>query len=343
MQPLAVKYRPKTLNDVVGQEAIKIILHEQIRTGTFKHGYLFTGPAGCGKTTVARIFADLINDGKGNPYEIDAASNNGVDDIREIRENAARKSLDSPYKVYIIDECHMLSTGAWNAFLKTLEEAPMGTVFVLCTTNPEKIPPTIMSRVQRYDFSKLPFDKIVDQLHKIIDLENAEFVEQIKANDDALNYIAKLAQGGMRDAITMLDKCISYSLDVNIDNVLSTLGQGSFHSMFDLVEAVTTYNITVCMEIIEELYDNGVDLKQYIKNFQYFIIDVCKAKMFNNFDYTNFPDDQYFRAHIHATDFNVMVGLLEMVRQLNSSIKWESSPKEIIQTALLLACVNQTV
>ena len=172
---LAVKYRPRTFDDVVEQEAIKVILSEQIKTNSFKHAYLFCGPAGCGKTTAARIFANDLNKGLGNPIEVDAASNSGVDNVREIIENAKRKSLDSDYKVYIIDECHALSNGAWQAFLKLLEEPPKGTIFIMCTTDPQKIPATILSRVQRYDFSKIPTDSIAARLVHI--LENEGYCE----------------------------------------------------------------------------------------------------------------------------------------------------------------------
>ena len=168
---LAVKYRPKTFDDVVEQEAIKDILTEQIETNSFKHAYLFCGPAGCGKTTAARIFANDLNKGKGNPIEVDAASNNGVDNIREIIDNAKRKSLDSEYKIYIIDEVHMLSIGAFNAMLKLLEEPPAGTIFIMCTTDPQKIPATILSRVQRYDFSKISTDSITARLVHILENE----------------------------------------------------------------------------------------------------------------------------------------------------------------------------
>ena len=154
-QSLAVKYRPQSFDDMTEQGAIKSILTNQINTKTFKHGYLFTGPAGTGKTTSARIFADMINDKKGNPIEIDAASNSGVDNIRNIIDDAKRKPLDAEYKVFIIDECHSLSSGAWQALLKTLEEPPKFSIFILCTTDPQKIPNTILSRVQRYNFQKI--------------------------------------------------------------------------------------------------------------------------------------------------------------------------------------------
>ena len=168
---LAVKYRPKNWEDMTEQEYIKIILENQIKTNTIKNAYLFCGPAGCGKTTSARIFAKEINEGNGTPIEIDAASNNGVDQIRTIIDDAKYKPLETKHKVFIMDECHMLSTGAWNAMLKLLEEPPKTTIFILCTTDPQKIPATILSRVQRYDFQKISYDGIVNRLVYILEQE----------------------------------------------------------------------------------------------------------------------------------------------------------------------------
>lgn len=168
---LAVKYRPQTFDDMTEQKSIKDILENQIKSKTFQHGYLFTGPAGTGKTTSARIFASMINDGKGTPIEVDAASNSGVDNIRQIIDDAKKHPLDAEYKIYIVDECHSLSNGAWQALLKTLEEPPKFTIFILCTTNPEKIPDTILSRVQRYQFQKISDEGIYERLKAICENE----------------------------------------------------------------------------------------------------------------------------------------------------------------------------
>ena len=168
---LSVKYRPTDFSSLTEQSAIKDILENQIKTKTFQHGYLFTGPSGTGKTTSARIFASMINDGKGNPIEVDAASNSGVDNIRQIIEDAKRKPLDAEYKIFIVDECHSLSDSSWQALLKTLEEPPKFTIFIFCTTNPEKIPPTILSRVQRYNFQKISNEGIVKRLEYICEME----------------------------------------------------------------------------------------------------------------------------------------------------------------------------
>ena len=169
---LAVKYRPKTFDDVTEQTSIKIILEQQLEYGETKNAYLFVGGAGTGKTTTARIFANEINKGIGVPVELDAASNSSVEDVRSIIQQAKTKSLDSEYKVFIIDECHSLSNTAWQAFLKLIEEPPAKSIFIFCTTNPEKIPKTILSRVQRYDFKRISHKGIVDRLRYIIEQEN---------------------------------------------------------------------------------------------------------------------------------------------------------------------------
>lgn len=169
---LAIKYRPATWEDVTEQASTTTILQQQLRSGEVKNAYLFCGPAGCGKTTCARIFANEINKGEGNPIELDAASNNGVEDVREIIQQAKTKSLDSEYKIFIIDECHALSNSAWQAMLKIIEEPPAKSIFIFCTTNPERIPKTILSRVQRYDFNRISTEGIVNRLKYILDEEN---------------------------------------------------------------------------------------------------------------------------------------------------------------------------
>lgn len=170
-EALAVKYRPNNWNDVCEQYSVRIILQQQLETNSFQHAYLFCGSSGTGKTTCARIFADEINNHEGTPIELDAASNSGVEDVRNIIQQAKTKSLDSEYKVFIVDECHSLSNTAWQAFLKLIEEPPAKSIFIFCTTNPEKIPKTILSRVQRYTFNRISQDGIVTRLISILENE----------------------------------------------------------------------------------------------------------------------------------------------------------------------------
>lgn len=345
---LAIKYRPTTFSDVVEQEAIKIILQEQIRTGTFKNAYLFCGPAGCGKTTAARIFANDINGGKGSPIEIDAASNNGVDNVRNIIDNARRKSLDSEYKIYILDEAHMLSMGAWNALLKLLEEPPASSVFIMCTTDPTRIPATILSRVQRYDFSKISYDKIVQRLEYIcraegeeIDAEANHAVDVIGYDDTSLQYIAKLSDGGMRDAITMLDKCISLSYDVTIQNVVKALGTVDYNTHFDFLYHMNVKNVSLAISTIENVYNSGKDIKQFIKQFQYFLVDVCKYQLFKSFKFVNIPELPEYKQKMDDEPLEGCLQVLEWCRQVNADIKWEPNAKAMIEASMLVFLFTQ--
>ncbi len=348
MKALAIKYRPKTFDDVVEQGSVKQILQEQLRTKTHQNCYLFTGGAGTGKTTCARIFANDINEGKGNPIEIDAASNNGVDNVREIIEDAKFKALDAPYKVYIIDECHMLSTGAWNAMLKLIEEPPAQTVFIFCTTDPQKIPATIISRVQRYDFQRITHDSIVTRLKYILDMENEEILNNdgpdraITYDIEALGYIAKLADGGMRDAITLLDKCLSFSLDINVENVVQALGTVDYQVMFDLTNAIIDMESDKAVIIIEEAHRSGIDLKQFMKQYSYFILDAYKYYLLGDFEYLQIPST--YSDILDSWDDEIYVFLKELldeVIKLNADIKWEPNPKPLIEATIILLCQEE--
>lgn len=356
-QSLAVKYRPTSFNDMTEQSAIKDILENQIKTKTFQHGYLFTGPAGTGKTTSARIFANMINDGKGNPIEVDAASNSGVDNIRQIIEDAKRKPLDAEYKIFIVDECHSLSNGAWQALLKTLEEPPKFTIFIFCTTDPQKVPATILSRVQRYNFQKISNEGIVKRLNSIILEENREIIEDaggsqdasndiewakhegiscIDCDEDALEYIAKVSSGGMRDAITLLDKCLSLSHDVTLENVLKTIGSEDYTTFITFLSALESKVKVSAVRIVENVYNAGKDVKQFMKDFAKFILEVEKYALYKNFDYISLPNtlENELEQLIDDSLFDVM----DFVVSLNSKIKWENDPKTLIELSILLYC-----
>lgn len=356
-QSLAVKYRPTSFNDMTEQSAIKDILENQIKTKTFQHGYLFTGPAGTGKTTSARIFANMINDGKGNPIEVDAASNSGVDNIRQIIEDAKRKPLDAEYKIFIVDECHSLSNGAWQALLKTLEEPPKFTIFIFCTTDPQKVPATILSRVQRYNFQKISNEGIVKRLNGIILEENREIIEDaggsqdasndiewakhegiscIDCDEDALEYIAKVSSGGMRDAITLLDKCLSLSHDVTLENVLKTIGSEDYTTFITFLSALESKVKVSAVRIVENVYNSGKDVKQFMKDFAKFILEVEKYALYKNFDYISLPNtlENELEQLIDDSLFDVM----DFVVSLNSKIKWENEPKTLIELSILIYC-----
>lgn len=331
---LAVKYRPKTFNDLCEQKAIKDILSYQLETGTFQHAYLFTGPAGTGKTTSARIFANEINKGKGNPIEIDAASNSGVDNIRNVIEDSKRKPLDADYKIFIVDECHSLSNGAWQAMLKLLEEPPKFSIFILCTTDPQKIPATILSRVQRYQFNKISITGVMTRLQNILIWEN-ENDANITFDIESIQYIAKIANGGMRDAITMLDKCLSLSTDLTIEHVLEALGTESYDAFIELLEMLCVKNRS-CISIIDTVFNDGKDLKQFMKEFSKFILNVEKYLIFNNLDCTIIPST--YEKSLEVFDNDKVFEVMEFIIELNNLIKWEQDPLTVIQLRILSFC-----
>lgn len=343
-EALAVKYRPKVFEDMTEQSAIKDILMNQLETKTFQHGYLFTGPAGTGKTTSARIFANMINDGKGNPIEVDAASNSGVDNIRQIIEDAKRKPLDAEYKIFIVDECHSLSNGAWQALLKTLEEPPKFTIFIFCTTDPQKVPATILSRVQRYNFQKISNEGIVKRLEDICIRENSQDYNDPDFRDigdiirypEALEYIAKVCNGGMRDAITLLDKCLSLSHDLTLENVLKTIGAEDYNTFILFLTALQNKEKETAITTIENVYNAGKDVKQFMKDFAKFILEVEKYALYKNFDYISLSNtlENELEQLIDNTLFNVM----DFVVSLNSQIKWDSDPKTLIELSILIYC-----
>ena len=350
-QTLAVKYRPKAFEEVCGQRAIRVILEEQIHTKTHKNAYLFCGPAGCGKTTLARIFADGINEGKGNPIEIDAASNNGVEDVRNIIQQAGFQSLDSQYKVYILDECHMFSNGAWNAMLKLIEEPPAKTIFIFCTTDPQKIPSTILSRVQRYDFSRLPYDVVLKRLQAIMQMEIEEELglsdrdkvsnEMDRIETGALEYIAKLADGGMRDAITMLDKVLSYERRPTVKGVVDALSAVDYSVQIKLFSAIVDGKSDEALKTVEEVYYDGRDLKTFMRQFQLFVLDVYKYKIFGNGDYLQTPE-QFLKdiKSFDDVDDKFIAFVLKKVNELNMALKWDNQPKLLIECEVLQLCVD---
>ena len=332
---LSVRYRPESFDDLTEQIAIKDILENQIETKTFQHGYLFTGPSGTGKTTSARIFANMINDGKGNPIEVDAASNSGVDNIRQIIEDAKRKPLDAEYKIFIVDECHSLSSGAWQALLKTLEEPPKFTIFIFCTTNPEKIPATILSRVQRYNFQKISNEGIVDRLISIIQQENDAF-NNIHYDLDAIEYIAKVSSGGMRNAITLMDKCLSLSSNLTLENVLKTIGGEDYSTFITFLSALEEKEKEVSIKVVEDVYNAGKDVKQFMKDFSKFILEVGKYSLYKNFDYISLPNTLENELE-HLID-DSLFDIMDFVVSLNNQIKWENDPKTLIELSILIYC-----
>lgn len=337
METLATKYRPQHFEDVVCQDNVKKVLSNQLQTGEIKQAYLFCGSSGTGKTTSARIFANDVNEGKGKPIEIDGASNNGVDNIRSIIDDCRMKSLDSKYKVYIIDEVHMLSIGAFNALLKVLEEPPKGVIFILCTTDPHKIPATILSRLQRFDFKRIPQFEIVQRLKYILNEEG-----NTTYDIEALEYIAKLADGGMRDAIMKLDTVLGYTTNITLQAVLDCLGITNYEHLLKIVQGIINKQADEPIQIIDSIYRDGKDLKLFVKDLNKFVLDLCKLNITRNKELTMIPTD-IMRQCIHiATNTSKydLVDILDGVNNLLDKIKYEQNPKNLIESELIILCLK---
>lgn len=280
--------RPKSWNEVIGQPTVISILQRQVATKKWKNAYLFCGAHGCGKTTVARIFANAINGGSGFPIEIDGASNNGVDSIRAIINDAQQVSLECDFKVYIIDECHMITSAGWNAALKLIEEPPVGTVFIFCTTNPEKLPGTILSRVQRFDFKKVSSRDIANHLEYLIN-------EYVKCNyeKEALDVIASNADGHVRDAIQMLDMCYDYSNNITLENVSKVLSVPNASKMTDLIKALYYKQLDSVMSILNTFDNSAFNMQKFYDDLLNIVIDYAIAKKLETSNYSNIPQFIY--------------------------------------------------
>lgn len=332
MEALATKYRPTNFTDVIGQDNVITILKNQLKLKSTKQGYLFCGSAGTGKTTAARIMAKEL---KAELVEIDAASNNGVDGIRELRDNIKFKPMANELRVYIIDEVHQLSTGAFNALLKTLEEPPAHVVFILCTTDPQKIPATIISRVQRFDFHRVPTSIVSARLKYIIQCENDEACEQgcdspYVIGDGVFEYIAKLTAGGVRDAISTLDTCLGYGDSLTLEAVTKILGTVNYSVYFNLIKALQNNEQDEIPKIIEDIFNQGKDLKLFVSSFIDFVCDLEKYYFTKSLDLLNIPDSftkdlediKYDKIDLNAL-FKKLIGLSKF-------IKYEARPKNVI-------------
>lgn len=293
-QALYRKWRPQKFEDMVGQTAVTKTLKNAIIHHKTSHAYLFTGPRGTGKTSAAKIFAKAINclnpqDGEpcnecslckgitegtiGDVIEIDAASNNGVEEIRDIRDKARYAPTQATYKVYIIDEVHMLSTGAFNALLKTLEEPPKNVIFILATTEPHKIPATIISRTQRFDFRRITNDEIIQRLRYILEQE------EIAYEEEALSVIARCANGGMRDALSLLDQVISFSDDkVSFEQAIQVSGSLTDNLMIEFVRLLTQQQAQAALLQLQDLLLLGKEASRLIEEWLEFSRDLLVAK-----------------------------------------------------------------
>ena len=349
------KWRPSEFNDVKGQDHIVQTLKNQIISGRIGHAYLFCGTRGTGKTSVAKIFAKVVNcehpvDGSPcnecdtckniasgssmNVVEIDAASNNGVENIREIREQVQYPPTEGRYRVYIIDEVHMLSTGAFNALLKTLEEPPPYVIFILATTEVHKIPITVLSRCQRYDFRRITIDTIADRLKELA----AE--EQIPVEEKALRYISKAADGSMRDALSLLDQCVAfhYGKLLTYENVLEVLGAVDSGVFSGLLRAVIGKQTTECMKKLEEMVIQGRELGQFVTDFIWYLRNLLVLKTADdaeNMLEISEENLKQLQEEAEMVDGETLMRYIRIFSDLSGQLRYASQKRVLIELALI--------
>ena len=352
------KFRPKTFEDVKGQEAIVTTLKNQIEADRIGHAYLFCGTRGTGKTTAAKIFAkavNCLNPVNGSPcgkcamckaieegsimnvVEIDAASNNGVDNIREIREEVSYRPTEGRYKVYIIDEVHMLSPGAFNALLKTLEEPPEYVIFILATTELHKIPITILSRCQQYHFKRIGIDVISDRLKELMNIEGVD------VEDKAIRYVAKAADGSMRDALSLIDQCIAFYLGKTLtyDNVLEVLGTVDTEVFSRLLRSMIDMDTSSVLEIVEELTMTGRELSQITADFIWYLRNLLLAKTSDNIeDVLDVSTENLRQLQEEAKLVNIdtLLRYIKNFSELSGNMKYATQKRVLLEVALIKAC-----
>lgn len=357
-QALYRKWRPSNFDEVRGQDHIVTTLKNQIEMNRIGHAYLFCGTRGTGKTSIAKIFAKAVNcehPVNGSPcnecamckaiqagtamnvIEIDAASNNGVDNIREIREEVAYRPTEGKYKVYIIDEVHMLSTGAFNALLKTLEEPPSYVIFILATTEAHKIPITILSRCQRYDFHRISIDTIAARLSELLTAEGVE------AEEKAVRYVAKKGDGSMRDALSLLDQCISFYLGqvLTYDKVLDVLGAVDTEVFSRLLRKVLSGDVTGSIHVLEDLITGGRELGQFVSDFTWYMRNLLLVKTSEN------PEEaidvssenlKLLKEESEMTDVETLMRYIRIFSDLSNQIRFASQKRVLVEIALIKLC-----
>lgn len=355
------KFRPGEFEDVKGQDHIVTTLKNQIKAERIGHAYLFCGTRGTGKTTVAKIFAKAVNcqhpvDGSPcgecemckaiaagvamNVIEIDAASNNGVDNIREIREEVAYRPTNGKYKVYIIDEVHMLSIGAFNALLKTLEEPPEYVIFILATTEAHKIPITILSRCQRYDFKRISIDTIVDRLKELMEKE------QVEVEERAIRYVAKAADGSMRDALSLLDQCIAFYLGQRLtyDHVLEVLGAVDTDVFSKLLRQILARNVSAVLETVEELVMQGRELTQLTNDFTWYLRNLLLAKSSDNMEDVldvSTENLQQLKEEADMVEAETLFRYIRIFSELSNQMRYAVQKRILLEVALIKLCRPQ--
>ena len=352
------KFRPSRFEDVKGQEHIVTTLQNQIKADRIGHAYLFCGTRGTGKTSIAKIFARAVNcehPVEGSPcgecagckaiaagvsmnvIEIDAASNNGVDNIREIVDEVSYSPAEGRFKVYIIDEVHMLSIGAFNALLKTLEEPPSYVIFILATTEVHKIPITILSRCQRYDFRRISIETIAERLRELMEKE------QVRVEEKALRYIAKTADGSMRDALSLLDQCIAFHFgqELTYDKALDVLGAVDTEVFSRLLRHVISREVTGCIGLLEEIVMQGRELSQFVTDFTWYLRNLLLLQSSDDIeDIIDVSSDNLLRLKEESgmLETETLMRYIRIFSELSGQIKYAPQKRILIEIALIKLC-----
>lgn len=347
-------YRPKNFSDVIGQEHIVRTLKNQIENNNVGHAYLFCGTRGTGKTSTAKIFSRAVNctnlhndepcnecencreileDKTMDVVEIDAASNNSVDDIRELRENVKYSPAKAKYKVYIIDEVHMLSQGAFNALLKTLEEPPSYVIFILATTEPHKIPATILSRCQRFDFKRVTVKDISSRMRYICEKEG------IEADEKALNLIARNSQGALRDALSILDQCISFEGNkISYNDVIELLGSVNIEQLFDLAESIIKEDTRKSLQILNDFIIWGKDVRNLVNDLIDHFRNLMVCKISNDLDeIISLPEEtiDLLKQQAETIDTNNLIRILNILSGAQDGMKISSNPRVLMEVTMM--------
>lgn len=352
------KFRPTVFEDVKGQEHIVTTLKNQIKSGRTSHAYLFCGTRGTGKTTIAKIFAKAVNcehpvDGSPcgecaicksiaagtsmNVIEIDAASNNGVDSIRQIVEEVNYSPAEGKFKVYIIDEVHMLSIGAFNALLKTLEEPPAYVIFILATTEVHKIPITILSRCQRYDFRRISIDTIADRLKELTQKE------QVQIEEKAVRYIAKVADGSMRDALSLLDQCIAFYFEQELtyDKVLDVLGAVDTEVFSRMLREILKGDAAAALGVLQDIVLQGRELSQFVTDFAWYLRNLLLIKSADGVeDIIDVSSDNLVRLkeEAHLAENDTIMRYIRILSELSGQIRYATQKRILIEMAIIKLC-----